>query len=134
MPRMKEIAMRIRGTANGETIEGTDAQDVLRGMGGNDTINGRGGNDRIEGGLGDDVLSGGAGSDTFAFGSTRQAEHDTITDWNQGDRIDLEGNQAYTLEQVDADTVVVHFTVGRYEHTIEVTGVAPITAADIVIV
>ncbi|MTE01781.1 hypothetical protein GIY56_15940, partial [Paracoccus sp. YIM 132242] len=69
----------------GKTIQGTNGNDVLQGTAGHDVLNAGGGQD---------TLSGGAGNDTFVF--AQAGLWDGITDWNEGDRIDLSGMDANT--------------------------------------
>ena len=64
---------------------GTNGSDFLRGGAGNDTF---------QGGLGRDVLTGGGGADSFRYASLNDSKfganaRDVITDWNNGDTIDL---------------------------------------------
>jgi Ca2+-binding RTX toxin-like protein len=71
---------------------------ILSGSG-NDTLIGGAGNDLLYGNLGADTLTGGAGNDTFTYTDVSQsagAAIDKITDFDQGDLIDL--------SQIDADT------------------------------
>ncbi len=88
----------LTGTAEAETLEGGGGRDIisggggndlLRGLGGNDNLSGGSGNDTLDGGAGGDTLTGGLGSDTFLFASAAEINGDTITDFAQGDRIDL---------------------------------------------
>lgn len=82
----------------------TNAADVLGGGAGADYLNGGGGDDRLHGDDGDDVLdgwsgademTGGAGADRFLLGAgingglTMGSGRDSITDFEQGDVIDL---------------------------------------------
>lgn len=80
-----------------DDLTGTDARDLLLGEGGDDRLSGGAnddqldggaGRDRIEGGAGDDILTGGADEDRFVF-RRADAGHDTVTDFERGDRIDL---------------------------------------------
>ena len=64
---------------------------------GNDVLEGGEGHDRLLGGEGNDILSGGGGHDTFVFGGTTffapravAAGHDTITDFEKKDVIELD--------------------------------------------
>jgi Ca2+-binding RTX toxin-like protein len=56
-------------------------------------LNGAAGNDTLTGGLGKDTLTGGTGNDTFDFNdileSKARPNHDVITDFSNGDLIDL---------------------------------------------
>lgn len=63
--------------------------DDFNGGKGNDIIHGGAGNDRIGGGPGFDDLFGDAGKDTFVF---RTGDNqDTIRDWHNGDKVNLQG-------------------------------------------
>lgn len=90
--------------AGNDVIQGGDGNDIVSGGDGNDTLFGGDGDDRLVGAAGDDIIGGGDGSDKltgssgddiFVFtdselGTTRAGEHDTITDFKQGeDKIDL---------------------------------------------
>jgi serralysin len=71
------------GSSSDDTFKGSSKADVIRGNGGNDTIRGLGGAD---------TLTGGAGDDTFAYfkkdvGGLNGVDH--ITDFSQGDKLDL---------------------------------------------
>lgn len=83
----------ITGSNSANFLSGTASADVIFGLGGNDTILGNNGNDIIVGGLGKDTLTGGAGNDTFEFNvildSRARPNHDIITDFTNGDLIDL---------------------------------------------
>ena len=59
------------------------------------------GRDRLDGGAGDDVLTGGRGNDVFVF--RRGGDHDRITDFARGDRIDLQDFDL-TRRQLEAAT------------------------------
>jgi serralysin len=91
--------------ANGVTIEaatsgsgndrltGNDADNRLWANAGNDQIDGGAGDDLLVGGEGKDLLTGGAGNDVFgymfAIESPVGVNRDVITDFQDGDRIDL---------------------------------------------
>jgi Ca2+-binding RTX toxin-like protein len=64
------------------------------------------GNDTLIGGLCSDTLTGGFGNDVFKFNSLNEIDNDTITDFTNGDKIDLKavdansniaGDQAFIL-------------------------------------
>ena len=86
-----------------EIINGTSFADIIVGSSLAEEIQGGGGFDVIAGGRGADTLSGNAGSDVFLYflsldsGVTR-ATRDTITDFGNGDQIDL--------SRIDANTKV----------------------------
>ncbi len=81
------------GGSGNDTIIGNAIANVLTGGGGNDNITGGGGNDRLIGGPGVDTMSGGSGADTFVFlagdSSAAAGQHDLITDFSAGDKIDV---------------------------------------------
>ena len=52
---------------------------------GDDRVSGGSENDQIDGGAGDDSMTGGTGTDEFRF-LDRDFGHDTITDWQIGER------------------------------------------------
>ena len=84
----------LTGAAGRDTISGGAGNDLLRGMAGNDSLSGGAGDDTLDGGAGGDSLTGGAGNDTFRFSSLADVNGDTITDFAQGDRINLVGLSA----------------------------------------
>jgi Ca2+-binding RTX toxin-like protein len=95
------------GTGNDELFGG-NGNDSLFGGSGNDELFGGAGNDELIGGSGNDELNGGAGFDTMTGGSGRDEfifksfdnsvfnppPSDRITDFSQGDHIDLSGIDA----------------------------------------
>jgi Ca2+-binding RTX toxin-like protein len=84
--------LTLQGSAN---INGTGNADanILIGTSGNNILSGLGGADTIRGGLGKDTMTGGTGNDTFDFNaileSRARPNHDIITDFTNGDIIDL---------------------------------------------
>lgn len=80
------------GTGN-DRLDGGAGNDILRGGSGRDTLVGGTGKDTLDGGTGKDILTGGKGVDTFVFrtaqDSTPGRNHDIITDFSRGDKIDL---------------------------------------------
>jgi hypothetical protein len=72
---------------------GNTLDNILTGNTGNNNLNGGDGADTIIGGLGRDNMTGGLGNDTFDFNviaeSKLRPNHDTITDFTNGDLIDL---------------------------------------------
>ena len=84
--------LTLQGSA---AINGTGNADanILIGSSGNNILNGSGGADTITGGLGKDTMTGGTGNDTFDFNaileSRARPNHDIITDFANGDIIDL---------------------------------------------
>jgi Ca2+-binding RTX toxin-like protein len=112
----------ILGGAGADIISGGSGSDFLAGDNdavpmsehGVDTINGGGGDDTLYGGGAADILSGGTGNDTFlyrvGFGSSNESRvgaADRITDFQSGDRIDVQGiNGAadFTFSETGAST------------------------------
>jgi Ca2+-binding RTX toxin-like protein len=95
----------------------------LDGGAGADVLTGSDHADVLIGGFGADVLTGGAGKDAFVYLSTIDsyvADHDTITDMTDADRVDLSAIDAvsYSWEN-DAFTVVDKFGGQSGELTIE---------------
>jgi Ca2+-binding RTX toxin-like protein len=88
---MGDGADRAYGLAGNDTIRaGGFGADDLRGGDGDDVddASGGGGWDTLRGGRGNDTLTGGDGNDRFVF--YREAGHDVITDFTDGqDRLDL---------------------------------------------
>jgi Ca2+-binding RTX toxin-like protein len=89
------------GGSGNDKIFGNHVANDLVGNGGNDTISGGGGDDFIVGGAGKDTLTGGAGADLFRYNSrtdsTVGANRDVITDFEEGDQIDLTAVGATTF-------------------------------------
>lgn len=96
----------VYGNMGDDTCYGGPGDDTIRGGQGNDVLYGGDGNDWISGDLGDDTIWGGAGADTFH--TSAGSGIDRIMDFSQaqGDRIQLDPGQTYTVSQVGADTVV----------------------------
>lgn len=88
-------------------IIGTSGNDTLPGTAGTDEIYGLQGDDTLTGGLGADVLTGGSGKDTFKYASLAQIGDDvineTITDFEEGDRIDLSAIAGLTFVGLGKD-------------------------------
>ncbi len=118
----------VNGSSAADQITGSNADKILFGHGGIDHIFGRGGNDIIDGGdrydyldggTGDDLLTGGAGNDIFNFDVYDNGPvvfgHDTITDFADYDRIQLDDAifsdfadvQAH-MQQVGNDVVITY--------------------------
>ena len=81
---------KIFGEGEGDEIFGGDGQDVIDGGAGSDIIDGGNQDDRIDGGIGVDILTGGAGNDVFVFTHIGLNNADTITDFENGDKIGLD--------------------------------------------
>ena len=84
------------GGSDHDQISGGKGDDFILDGSGNDNLSGDEGNDILIGGLGNDVLHGGVGSDIFLHGVGDG--QDTITDFQNGDRLVLAG---YTLDLHD---------------------------------
>jgi Ca2+-binding RTX toxin-like protein len=79
-----------------DTFNLSGLNDYAIGYAGNDTMNGGAGNDSLMGHLGADELSGGADNDVFIYldaSHSTLSNMDTITDYEQGDSIELRGSQ-----------------------------------------
>jgi Ca2+-binding RTX toxin-like protein len=92
----------LEGYAGDDTLEGLGGGDQLYGGVGNDTLDGGLDGDNLYGGAGDDVLTGGEGFDQFVFYFDESMDefgnpvfesfgHDTITDFGDGDLLDIWG-------------------------------------------
>jgi len=97
----------------GMEVRGGDGNDVIWASVGDDTLDGGNDDDILFGGRGDDVLTGGSGADTFQF--TASSGHDRITDFGDGDKI-----QIFARDGVDAQSVTVGDTIN---HTVTVQNV-----------
>ena len=87
-------AINLTGNEFANYIAGNAGDNVLDGGAGDDILSGGAGNDILIGGAGKDILTGGAGNDTFRFapgdfGQGSVWDSDRITDFSQGDLIDL---------------------------------------------
>lgn len=82
-----------------ENFIGGSGNDTITGDTLNNALSGGLGNDLLRGGQGLDVLTGGLGNDTFDFNNINEsgitaATRDQITDFQAGDKIDLQGIDA----------------------------------------
>jgi Ca2+-binding RTX toxin-like protein len=93
----------LTGGSGDDILWGNPLDNVLRGGAGNDqlvggdgvaggsadSLYGEDGDDMLFGLAGNDLLSGGTGNDLYMFGASPSSidGHDTIVDWNAGDRI-----------------------------------------------
>jgi Ca2+-binding RTX toxin-like protein len=151
--------------ANGVTIEnatsgsgndklfGNDSANILAAGDGNDVISAGGGDDVILGGAGQDTMTGGAGNDLFRFTSMSDSVNgtgrDVITDFLEGDKIDLSAVGATTFINGDAfrgragevravqltDQTIIEFDKdgdGRSDYQIELTGSISLDRLDFV--
>lgn len=86
----------VLGNEGDDWVHGGQGSDWVHGGQGSDYVFGGLGNDTVNGGAGDDVLEGGAGADIFVF--ARNQGRDVVTDFSfeEGDRLDLQG-QLYEL-------------------------------------
>ena len=99
-----DYSKTFNASSGNDVVQGGDGNDIISGGDGNDRLFGAAGDDRLVGSSGDDILAGGdgedkltgsSGRDIFVFtdteiGTTRLGEHDTITDFKQGeDKIDI---------------------------------------------
>lgn len=83
----------VTSTDNAGMAVVVDTDGVLDGTDGDDIIIGSGANETIIGGHGDDLMTGGGGDDTFvwtAADASDAGQHDTVTDFSDGDIIDLD--------------------------------------------
>jgi serralysin len=131
------------GGAGNDKLNGNEAANRLVGNAGNDSIAGGGGDDFILGGAGTDTMSGGAGNDLFRYtartDSAVGAGRDVITDFAEGDKIDLSAVGATTFIGSDtfggragqvrsvtlADQTIVEYDAdgdGRADMQIELSG------------
>lgn len=115
----------LAGGGGNDQLSGLGGADVLRGGAGSDQLDGGGGNDLLDGGDGKDILIGGAGADILVGGGGQDqltggsgadifmfADNfgtDTITDFVQGDRIDLSAISGLA----DFSDLVISYTARR---------------------
>lgn len=99
------------GGSGDDVIETGSGSDVLFGGRGDDVMDGGNNNDQLTGGMGTDIMTGGSGADQFIFDYVVDSrvgaqQRDTITDFTNGDRINLanidadptvDGDQAFTF-------------------------------------
>ena len=96
----------VLGNLGQDVCAGGAGRDTVRGGQGGDIVRGGAGDDVVSGDLGDDTISGGGGADTFL--SSGQAGLDRIEDFNpaEGDRLQLQAGDTFTLAQEGLDAVV----------------------------
>ncbi|RAK50992.1 calcium-binding protein [Phenylobacterium deserti] len=94
------------GNIGADTLNGGSGAETIRGGQDDDVLLGGGGADWLSGDRGSDTITGGAGADIFH--QSAGAGLDRITDFNlaEGDRIQLDLGQVYSVSQVGADTVI----------------------------
>lgn len=103
----------VYGNLGADTLDGGAGADTVRGGQGDDVLTGGSGEDFVSGDLGADTMTGGAGADSFhSFTGTGL---DTITDFSraEGDRIQLDPGNTFTVAQAGADTVITLGGVDR---------------------
>ncbi|WP_424137416.1 hypothetical protein [Roseomonas chloroacetimidivorans] len=93
------------GGAGKDVLGGGAGDDTLTGGAGKDTLTGDSGNDHLTGGLDSDIMTGGAGNDSFVFSQLADSKvgsgHDMITDFRNGDVIDLSAIDAVSKSSSD---------------------------------
>jgi len=143
------------GTPDNDTLASTAAREAIRGLAGHDTLVGGGGDDILDGGAGDDRLDGGAGADTLDGGvgadlliggteadrfvfTASGSGNDTIADFKAGDLL-VVGRAINGQSFASADDVLARAQVVNGStvvdlgggHTVVLTGIVNLTAADI---
>ena len=105
----------VYGNLGSDTCDGGDGADIVRGGQGDDIVIGGAGNDFVSGDLGNDTLTGGLGADSFH--SFTGSGIDRVLDFNlaQGDRVQLDPGNTFSVAQVGDDTVV---TLGGVDQVI----------------
>jgi len=107
----------LAGLAGADTLTGGNGSDDLSGGAGIDRLAGDNGADTLNGGAGDDELTGGLGGDRFVFDGA--FGHDAVTDFGNGDRIQLDDAQFADFAAVLAksaqvgDDVVITLDAGN---------------------
>jgi Ca2+-binding RTX toxin-like protein len=96
----------LTGSSKNDKLTGSTGNNILTGGSGNDSLSGGDGNDTLVGGAGQDMLSGGVGNDVFDFNALTEmgitsSTWDIITDFSNGDRIDLSTLDANTATTVN---------------------------------
>jgi serralysin len=103
------------GGDGGDLVFGNLGRDTCEGGAGDDVVRGGQDDDTISGGAGADFMSGDRGADTVAGGSGADSFHsftgcgiDRVLDFNllEGDRVQLDPGNVFTVAQVGADTVI----------------------------
>lgn len=77
----------VNGNIGNDNVSGGSGDDTVHGGPDFDVLHGDAGRDRLSGDLGNDTLYGDLHDDTFAFASN--SGHDTIADFQNGDRIEI---------------------------------------------
>jgi serralysin len=96
----------VYGNLGNDTLFGGSGDDIVRGGQGDDVLYGQDGNDWLSGDRGSDTLTGGAGADIFHVFSG--AGVSVVTDFNaaEGDRVQVDPGNTYTVSQHGADVVI----------------------------
>ena len=102
-------------------VYGNFASDNLFGGQGNDTLFGGQGNDTINGNLGNDILFGNLGADRFVFGQSSGADVVMNFKFDEGDRLDVQGQTHLTSTAADGWALISLSGGG----TIEMVGILP---------
>ncbi len=104
-------------------VMGTNFNDNLVGTNGDDVLYGLDGFDRLLAGIGEDTLVGGSGNDVFALSHLGQGL-DTISDFDDGDQIDLSDLlSGFDAEHDDIDNFLQLIDQGTYtEIRVDETG------------
>ncbi|MDB2414552.1 Ig-like domain-containing protein [Rickettsiales bacterium] len=125
-------ADNIIGNDNGNYLQGNAGDDVINGNGGNDYMVGDAGNDQLFGGSGNDALVGGAGADVIttgigedsidysAFSDSTAAQHDIITDFEQGHDILNLRNLGITFDDLAITNDGINTRIAANDHDFEV--------------
>jgi len=97
----------VYGNMGNDTLYGGSGDDIIRGGQNDDVLYGQDGNDWMSGDRGTDTLTGGAGADTFHTFSGAGVSY--VTDFHEweGDRVQVEPGNTYTVSQQGADVVVM---------------------------
>jgi Ca2+-binding RTX toxin-like protein len=96
----------VYGNLGSDTLDGGAGADIVRGGQGDDVLNGGSGADFVSGDLGSDTMTGGTGADSFHVFTGTGA--DRILDFSlaEGDRVQLDPGNTYSVAQVGGDTVI----------------------------
>jgi Ca2+-binding RTX toxin-like protein len=111
----------IWGSGGNDTITAGDGLNLIFGGFGNDTIATGAGNDTIWGNEGNDTMAAGGGADRYVFGSASGNDQVNGFSFDEGDRLNLQGQTFNTGTSADGDVVLTLSGGG----TIELNGVTP---------
>ena len=129
-----------------EVVIGSDYADTFKGSSKANILDGGAGNDTLRGLGGADTLTGGDGADTFQWlakdllSGKKHLGVDTITDFDQGDRLDLHdmlkkfapgqlAGAVHVTDGAEGSRVSVNIG-GSFVDVVELQGVHGLTAAD----